>query len=36
MGIMMPDFETEFNNKYLIVASCWFSLFILCSRCTVT
>ena len=27
MGIMMPKHvETEVNNKYLIVAACWFSL----------
>jgi len=32
MGIMMPKHvETEVNNKHLIVASCWSSLFILCS-----
>ena len=27
--------ETEVNNKHLIVAPCWSSLFIFCSRCTV-
>ena len=24
MGIMMPEVETEVNNKHLTVASCWF------------
>ena len=27
--------QAEVINKHLIVASCWSSLFILCSRCTV-
>ena len=38
MGIMMP--ETCFDRSLIInielVASCWFSVFALCSRCTVT
>ena len=35
MDIMiLKHVETEVNNKHLIVASCWSSLFILCSRCT--
>jgi len=30
----MKHVETEVNNKHLIVASCWSSLFILFSRLT--
>jgi len=38
MGIMVPEtcWDRKFDNKRRIVSSCWFSLFTLCWRCTVT